>query len=136
MVIAKLNTELGEVKYGKDCVLHFGDWSRKEQMKNCAPSLGVGMKKVLQKNFDVTEVDEFKTSKMCNLCFGEMSGYVKRDGRRSYSRLCCWNCAGRYKKQIQAVRRQRPERGSEHTADWDVQTKTISVCKVPQEKGK
>ncbi len=26
-----------------------------------------------------------------------MSGYVKRDGRRSYSRLCCWNCAGRYK---------------------------------------
>ncbi len=41
------------------------------------------MKKVLQKKFDVTEVDEFKTSKTCNLCFGEMSGYVKRDGRRS-----------------------------------------------------
>ncbi len=53
------------------------------------------LKKVLQKKFDVTEVDEFKTSKTCNLCFGEMSGYVKRDGRKSYSRLCYWNCAGR-----------------------------------------
>ncbi len=86
-----------EEKYGKDCVLHDGDWSRKDQMKGCAPSLGVGMTKVLQKKFVVTEVDEFKTSKTCNLSFGEMSGYVKRDGRRSYSRLCCWNCAGRYK---------------------------------------
>ncbi len=26
-----------------------------------------------------------------------MSGHMKRDGQRSYSRLCCWNCAGRYK---------------------------------------
>ncbi len=32
-------------------------------MKGCAPSLGVGMKKGLQKKFDVTEVDEFNTSK-------------------------------------------------------------------------
>ncbi len=54
-----------EEKYGKDCVLHNGDWSRKDQMKGCDPSLGVGMKKVLQKKFDVTEVDEFKTSKTC-----------------------------------------------------------------------
>ncbi len=53
--------------------------------EGCDPSLGVGMKKVLQKKFDVTEVDEFKTSKTCNLCFGEMSVYVKKDGRRSYS---------------------------------------------------
>ena len=39
-------------------------------------------------------------------------------------------------KQIQAVRRQRPERDSEHIAERDMQRKTIGVCKVPQEKGK
>ncbi len=118
-----------EEKYGKDCVLHHGDWSRKDQMNGCPPSLGVGLRKVLQKKFDVTEVDEFNTSKTWNICFGEMSGHVKRDGRRSYSKLCCWNCAGHCKKQI-------PERGSEHTTNRDVQIKIIGVCKVPQEKGK
>ncbi len=52
-----------EEKYVKDCILYNGDWSRKDQMNGCAPSLGVGVKKLLQKKFDVTEVDEFKTSK-------------------------------------------------------------------------
>ena len=47
-----------EEKYGKDYILHFGDWSRKDQMNGCASSLGVGMKKVF---LDVTEVDELKT---------------------------------------------------------------------------
>ncbi len=84
-----------EEKYGKDCVLHCGDWSRKDQMNGCAPSLGMGWRKCCKRS--LTEVDEFNTSKTCNIHFGEMSGHVKRDGRRSYSRLSCWNCAGRYK---------------------------------------
>ena len=83
-----------ERAYGKDCVIHYGDWSRKEQMKGCVPSLGVGMKKLLEKRFALTEVDEFKTSKTCNLCFGEMKRYRKKYGKLSYSRLCCDNCAG------------------------------------------
>ncbi len=81
--------------YGRDCVLHYGDWSRKD---GCAPSLGVGLKKMLAKRFEVEEVDEYKTSKTCNLCPGEMKRYKKRDSHYSHSRLFCENCAGRQNK--------------------------------------
>ena len=63
-------------------------------MKGCAPSLGVGMKKLTKKRFQVKEVAEFRTSKLCNGCFCKLE---KRDGKLSYSRLCCSNCAGRHK---------------------------------------
>ncbi len=85
-----------EEMYKGDCILHYGDWSRKDQMKGCAPSLGVGMKRMLSKRFEVREEDEYKTSKTCNLCLGEMKRYKKRDGKQSYSRLCCENCAGHH----------------------------------------
>ncbi len=42
-----------EEMYKRDCILHYGDWSRKDQMKGCAPSLGVGMKRMLSKRFEV-----------------------------------------------------------------------------------
>ncbi len=84
--------------YKGDCILHYGDWSRTDQMKGCAPSLGVGMKIILSKRFEVIEEDEYKTSKTCNLYFGEMKRYKKRDGKQSYSRLCCKDCAGRHDK--------------------------------------
>ncbi len=51
-----------EIKYGKDCVLYYGDWSRKDQMPGCSPSPTVGIRKLLSKRFAVIEVDEFRTS--------------------------------------------------------------------------
>nr|MCH9735320.1 hypothetical protein [Actinomycetes bacterium] len=38
-----------EEKCGKDCVLHCGDWSRKDQMNDCAPSLGSGNEETVAK---------------------------------------------------------------------------------------
>ena len=63
-------------------------------MKGCTPSPVMGMKKLLSKRFMVKDVDEFRTSKTCNRCEGELSSYWKIDGTRSHSRLCCTNCAG------------------------------------------
>ena len=80
--------------YGEDCTLFYGDWSRRDQMGGCTPSPVVGIKKLLSKRFIVKDVDEFRTSKTCNRCEGELSTYYKLDGRRSRSRLCCTNCAG------------------------------------------
>jgi transposase len=57
------------------------------------------MKKLLEKRFEMITVDEFKTSKTCNVCLGQLKRYRKKDGKLSYSRLCCENeCAGRQKK--------------------------------------
>ncbi len=50
-------------------------------MKGCSPSPVIGMRKILAKRFRVKEVDEFKTSKICNACSGELSSYRKKDGK-------------------------------------------------------
>ena len=78
--------------YGSECTIFYGDWSRKDQMPGCEPSPVVGLRKAMRKRFHVNDVDEYLTSKICNGCMSELSSYKKRDGRRSYSRLCCMNC--------------------------------------------
>ena len=80
-----------EKKFGRDCVIYYGDWCRKDQMKGCNPSPVAGMKKVFSKRFRVVEVDEYKTSVTCNTCLDRMSRY-KKDGKLSSSRLCCTKC--------------------------------------------
>ena len=45
--------------------------------------------KAIKKRFHVSDVDEFRTSRTCNRCMGELNKYKKRDGRWSCSRLCC-----------------------------------------------
>ncbi len=74
-----------ESTYGKDATIYYGDWSRKDQMKGCDPSPTVGLRKLLKKSSRVVEVDEFRTSKMCNGCMGELCKYRKRNGRLSYT---------------------------------------------------
>ena len=78
--------------YGPDCTVYLGDWCRRDQMKGCAPSPTVGLKKMLRRKFKVYKVDEYKTSRICNRCKSELSTYKKRDGKNSYSRLCCHGC--------------------------------------------
>lgn len=39
-------------------------------------------------------MDEFRTSKTCNSCTGELKSYLKQDRTRSHSRLCCETCGG------------------------------------------
>lgn len=81
-----------EKTFGRDCIIFYGNWSRREQLKGCDPSPVVGMKKLMSKRFRVVEVDEYKTSVTCNVCLERLSKYRKRDGKLSYSRLCCTNC--------------------------------------------
>lgn len=82
--------------YGKECHIFYGNWSRKDQMQGCEPSPTTGLKKAFKQRFAVTEVDEYLTSKTCNRCMARLSSYRKRDGKMSYTRLCCQNC-GRQK---------------------------------------
>lgn len=69
----------------------YGDWSRRDQMKFCQPSPTLGIRKAISDRFRTKTVDEFRTSKTCNRCMGILSSYTKRNGRKSYSRLCCTN---------------------------------------------
>jgi hypothetical protein len=77
-----------EQKFGpRDRIaLAIGNWSRKSQMRGCAPSPVVGMTNLLRKHFCVYVVDEFKTTKTCSKCGGEMKADPTRCLTRSHTR--------------------------------------------------
>jgi len=81
--------------YGPNCRIHYGNWSRRSQMRGCAPTPNVMLKRVLSARFRVVEVDEYRTSKTCNSCGGNLKSYRKRNGRQSHSRLVCESCGGK-----------------------------------------
>ena len=47
---------------------------------------------LLAKRFEIVEVDEFKTSVVCNTCTNRLERYHNRRGRLSHSRFCCTTC--------------------------------------------
>ncbi len=67
-------------------------------MKGCDPTPNIGLKRLITKRFRVKEVDEFRTSKTCNSCMGELKRYWKRNGKLSYVRLYCDACGGEMQK--------------------------------------
>ncbi len=92
-----------EQKFGRDSVIIYGDWSRKDQMRGCDPSPTIRVKKLISKRFEIVEVNEYKTSIICSTCHERLSRYRRRDGTLSYSRLCCTNCRLGGEKEIEAV---------------------------------
>jgi len=48
------------------------------------PTKGVGLRRAISKKYDVALVDEFRTSKLCNRCHGELKNY-----RRIHRLLVC-----------------------------------------------
>ncbi len=46
-----------------------------------------------RRKFSLQDVDEFRTSKTCSTCLGELKSYRKHGGRLSHSRLFCPTCS-------------------------------------------
>ena len=70
--------------FGPDAVIAYGDWSS-SQMRHFVPTMGVGMRKLIAKRFCTVSVNEFRTSKLCCNCFGQLQHlYVeKREKKES-----------------------------------------------------
>lgn len=66
-----------EETYGnkEELLLCYGNWSNNKQMKYIIPTKGVGLRRVIQKNFSIVLVDEFRTSKLCSHCNCELEHY-------------------------------------------------------------
>ena len=65
--------------FGENCVVSFGDWSPKRQMKYCEPSKGKSLRNLLRKGGHlVYHFDEFHTSKHCSNCGAIMEKYYYR----------------------------------------------------------
>ena len=82
-----------EKTYGKkeDILLCYGNWSNTKQMKYLMPTKGIGMRRAIEKKFDVVLVDEFKTSKLCSCCHGELENY-KINKKKLHRLLICRSC--------------------------------------------
>ncbi|KAJ2367053.1 hypothetical protein H4S02_010352, partial [Coemansia sp. RSA 2611] len=64
-------------KFGRDAVLIIGDWNA-PHMKHQEPIRGKGMRQTLKRmGFEVYLIDEFRTSKLCPDCHGQLQ-YVKK----------------------------------------------------------
>ena len=72
-------------KRGKKLLIHYGNWSRTTQMKGKMSSPGIGIKRLLHSRFEILETDEFRTSKLYNKNFKELTNVKVRKGKHSKS---------------------------------------------------
>jgi hypothetical protein len=94
--------------FGSDAVIAYGDWSRSSQMRHFVPTKGVGMRKLIAKRFCTVSVNEFRTSKLCCNCFGQLQHLcVKSDAKKKkvFRCLICPECERSESKQPTFVTR-------------------------------
>ena len=76
--------------FGKDAVIAYGDWSRKTQMKFFMPTMGIGFRKLMSKRFLTISINEYNTSKLCNVCGSEL-GHLMKNEESVFRCLICSN---------------------------------------------
>lgn len=90
----------------EDIVVCIGDWSNKNTIKGLAPSMGVGLKKIIRKRYTTLLLDEYNTSKKCCNCWNDVCN-VSIDGKAKHRLLSCNSCAinntGSPKDELKAV---------------------------------
>jgi hypothetical protein len=77
--------------FGMDILIGYGNWSRKTQMKNFVPTMGKGMREIIDKRFDTVTVHEYNTSKKCCNCHSDLHYYYNVK-KRVYRLLYCSEC--------------------------------------------
>jgi hypothetical protein len=68
-----------------------GDWSNKNIIKGLAPSMGIGLKRLIAKKYDVKLIWEYNTSKLCCNCWGKLEK-MTINGNKRFRLLGCSNC--------------------------------------------
>ena len=83
-------------------LLSYGNWSNNKQMKYIVPTKGIGLRKSIQKKYNVVMVNEFKTSKLCSKCEKPLENY-----RGLHRVLVCrdYKCNGCESKRITFINR-------------------------------
>ncbi len=69
---------------GKKLLIFFGNWSM-NSVKGKMSTPGIGMKRLLHSRFEILETDEFRTSKLYNKNFKELTNVKVRKGKHSKS---------------------------------------------------
>jgi hypothetical protein len=83
-----------EKTFGKkeETILCYGNWSNPKQMKYMMPSMGIGLRKIISKKFDVVLLNEFNTSKLCSCCHNKLENFINKEGKKEHRLLLCQCC--------------------------------------------
>ena len=68
-----------EKKFGKDVVIIIGDYDKKEHMKGKEPVITKKLRRILRRRFRVYLINEFRTSKLCHKCNGEVENFLEKE---------------------------------------------------------
>jgi hypothetical protein len=78
--------------FGKNVLIAYGNWSRSSQMKHHVPTLGKGLRKLINKRYSMVMVNEYNTSKKCCKCSGDLEHHKDNLGKKIFRLLKCSNC--------------------------------------------
>ena len=68
----------------KKIVLTYGNWSKgANNLKGKMSTPGIGIKRLLHSKFEILEIDEFRTSKLYNKTFKELTNIKVRKGKHT-----------------------------------------------------
>jgi hypothetical protein len=68
-------------------IIIIGDWGIPKQMRNFISTPNLELKRWLAKNFELYEIDEYKTSKIIHHTLKEKNGHLKIGGKKQHSIL-------------------------------------------------
>jgi hypothetical protein len=93
--------------FGQDTVIAYGNWSRTDQMKGCAPSPGIGLRRLIHRKYRTLTTDEYLTSKLCSECGSRMKNHrIQRKIKghilkfRLHRLMCCTECVSSESKRV------------------------------------
>ena len=67
---------------GRQLVILYGNWGRRPNLKNQAPSPGVGLRRLIHRYITTITVAEWYTSSRCANCFGDVVEACRSRGLR------------------------------------------------------
>lgn len=79
-------------KFGSDgqkIVILYGNWGRRPNLKNQAPSPGVGLRRVIHRHIPTVTVAEWNTSSRCATCFGTVQEACRSRGLKRCPEAAC-----------------------------------------------
>jgi len=74
-----------------DIVICIGDWSNKNSIKGLGSTMGIGLKRLIQKKFRTLLIDEYNTSKKCCNCWNNVEN-VCINKKSQFRLLKCNTC--------------------------------------------
>lgn len=79
--------------FGEKILIGYGNWSRNTQLKGILPTMNKGIRRIMEKHFDVVTVNESYTSQKCHVCHEPLIQAKDRQQKKIYRLFECTKCA-------------------------------------------